>query len=92
MCSRWGESRGERKGAAIHPVSSFSGPAPWACGAAIANVRNQAARQRRRPTLGPISFELSTFAVDGRTDLSLLVYNPTTPADAERIASLIKRD
>jgi hypothetical protein len=29
--------------------------------------------------------------VDGRTDLSLLVYNPVTPADAERIASLPER-
>jgi transcriptional regulator with XRE-family HTH domain len=43
----------------------------------------------RHPVLGPISFEYSAFAVDGRTDLSLLVYNPMTPEDAERIASLI---
>jgi transcriptional regulator with XRE-family HTH domain len=40
----------------------------------------------RHPVLGPMAFEMSAFAVDGRTDLSLLVYNPTTPADAERIA------
>jgi transcriptional regulator with XRE-family HTH domain len=42
----------------------------------------------RHPVLGPIAFEYSAFAVDGRPDLSLLVYNPATPADAERIASL----
>jgi hypothetical protein len=41
------------------------------------------------PLLGPIAFEFSVFAVDGRTDLSLLVYNPATPADAGRIASLL---
>jgi transcriptional regulator with XRE-family HTH domain len=45
----------------------------------------------RHPALGPIAFELSAFGVDGRTDLSMLVYNPTTPGDAERIASLIER-
>jgi transcriptional regulator with XRE-family HTH domain len=43
----------------------------------------------RHPVLGPISFEYSAFAVDGRTDLSMIVYIPATPADAERIASLI---
>jgi transcriptional regulator with XRE-family HTH domain len=45
----------------------------------------------RHPVLGPLAFEYSAFAVDGRTDLSLLVYNPATPADAERIASLLGR-
>jgi transcriptional regulator with XRE-family HTH domain len=45
----------------------------------------------RHPVLGPIAFEYSAFAVDGRTDLSLLVYNPTTPEDAERIAAMLER-
>jgi hypothetical protein len=39
--------------------------------------------------LGNLGFEYSTFAVDGRTDLSLLIYNPATPEDAQRVASLI---
>jgi transcriptional regulator with XRE-family HTH domain len=42
----------------------------------------------RHPTLGPIAFEYSAFAVDGRPDLSMVVYNPATPADAEKISSL----
>jgi transcriptional regulator with XRE-family HTH domain len=42
----------------------------------------------RHPVLGPIAFEYSAFAVDGRLDLTMVVYNPVTPADAERIASL----
>ncbi len=42
----------------------------------------------RHPVLGPIAFEYSAFAVDGRPDLSMVVYNPATPADAERIRSL----
>jgi transcriptional regulator with XRE-family HTH domain len=42
----------------------------------------------RHPVLGPIAFEYSAFAVDGRPDLSMVVYNPVTPADAEKIGSL----
>jgi transcriptional regulator with XRE-family HTH domain len=42
----------------------------------------------RHPVLGPIAFEYSAFAVDGRPDLSMVVYNPATPADAEKISSM----
>ena len=42
----------------------------------------------RHPLLGPIAFEYSAFAVDGRPDLSMVVYNPATPGDAEKIRSL----
>jgi len=42
----------------------------------------------RHPLLGPIAFEYSAFAVDGRPDLSMVVYNPMTPADGEKIRSL----
>jgi transcriptional regulator with XRE-family HTH domain len=42
----------------------------------------------RHPVLGPVAFEYSAFAVDGRPDLSMVVYNPATPADAEKIRSL----
>lgn len=47
-------------------------------------------KQLRHPILGPITFEYSAFAVDGRPDLGMVVYNPATQADAERIGSLIK--
>jgi transcriptional regulator with XRE-family HTH domain len=43
----------------------------------------------RHPVAGPIAFEHSTFAVDGRPDLGMVVYNPATPTDAERIGALI---
>src|ERR1700720_1584615 len=43
----------------------------------------------RHPVLGPIAFQYSAFAVDGRPDLSMVVYNPATPADADRIRSLM---
>ena len=43
----------------------------------------------RHPLLGPISFEYSTFAVDGRPDLGMLVYNPATAAEAARVRALL---
>jgi transcriptional regulator with XRE-family HTH domain len=57
----------------------------------VPGVHGEVVKHVRHPVLGPIAFEFSAFAVDGRTDLSLLIYNPTTPADAERIASLSER-
>jgi transcriptional regulator with XRE-family HTH domain len=42
----------------------------------------------RHAVLGPLAFEYSAFAVDGRPDLSMVIYNPATPADAEKIRSL----
>jgi transcriptional regulator with XRE-family HTH domain len=44
----------------------------------------------RHPKAGLIGLEYSAFAVDGRPDLGMVVYNPATPADAERIRSLLK--
>jgi transcriptional regulator with XRE-family HTH domain len=42
------------------------------------------------PVFGPFAFEYSAFAVDGRPDLSMVVYNPATAEDAEKINSAIK--
>ncbi len=44
----------------------------------------------RHPRLGPIALEYSAFAVDGRPDLSLIVYNPATSADRGLIESLVE--
>jgi len=57
----------------------------------VAHGEGEVVKHVRHPVLGPITFEYSAFAVDGRTDLSLLIYNPTSPADAERVASLLDR-
>ncbi len=43
----------------------------------------------RHPTLGPIAFEYSAFAVDGRPDLGMVVYNPATTEDAARIRTFL---
>ena len=33
--------------------------------------------------------EFSGFAVDGRPDLSMVIYNPATPEDADKIRALV---
>jgi hypothetical protein len=47
-------------------------------------------KRLRHPVLGPIGLEHSAFAVDGRPDLQMIVYNPATPVDQKRIRSLIE--
>jgi hypothetical protein len=49
----------------------------------------EAAKQVCHPLAGLIALEYSAFAVDGRPDLGMVIYNPATPADADRIRSLI---
>jgi hypothetical protein len=51
--------------------------------------QGEAVKHIKHPTLGPLAIEYSAFAVDGRTDLTMVVYNPATPEDAERIRSLL---
>jgi len=43
----------------------------------------------KHPKLGALSFNHSAFAVDGRSDLSMIVYTPVTDKDAKKIRSLI---
>jgi transcriptional regulator with XRE-family HTH domain len=46
-------------------------------------------KRMRHPEIGPIELEFSTFAVEGRQDLNMLVYNPATSEGAVRIQALI---
>lgn len=55
----------------------------------LQSAPHEAVKHIRHPVLGQIAFEFSTFAVDGRTDLSMVVYNPATTEDAARIQALI---
>jgi transcriptional regulator with XRE-family HTH domain len=48
----------------------------------------EAVKHIRHAILGPLAFEYSAFAVDGRPDLSMVIYNPATPQDAEKIRGL----
>jgi hypothetical protein len=42
------------------------------------------------PVAGKLSMEFSGFAVDGRPDLTLVIYNPATADDADKIRALLK--
>jgi transcriptional regulator with XRE-family HTH domain len=55
----------------------------------VRDTYGEVAKSVRHPRAGLITLEYSTFAVDGRPDLDLVIYNPATPADADRIRSLI---
>ncbi|MEK1871494.1 MAG: helix-turn-helix transcriptional regulator [Rhizobium altiplani] len=47
-------------------------------------------KRLKHPDLGDIELEYSGFAVDGRPDLNLVVYNPIDPAVAEQIRRQVK--
>ena len=55
----------------------------------IVPAHGEGVKRLRHPEIGLIELEFSVFAVDGRPELGMIVYNPATPADAERIQSLI---
>jgi transcriptional regulator with XRE-family HTH domain len=44
----------------------------------------------RHPDAGLIALEFSAFTVDGRPDLGVVIYNPATPADTDKIRALVK--
>lgn len=47
-------------------------------------------KRLRHPQAGLIAMEFSSFAVDGRPDLGLVVYNPASSADAQQIRALMQ--
>jgi transcriptional regulator with XRE-family HTH domain len=54
----------------------------------VRGAHGEGVKHIRHPALGPLAFEYSAFAVDGRPDLSMVVYNPATQADADKISAL----
>lgn len=52
------------------------------------SVFGEGVKHLRHPVLGEIAVEYSAFAIDGRPDLTMLIYTPTSKADAERIRAL----
>ena len=71
-----------RKGGEIHSDDAAARRCPR-------RPRRALVKHLRHPVLGRVAFEYSVFAVDGATNSSLVIYNPATPADAERIRSLL---
>jgi len=53
------------------------------------HAHGEGVKRIHHPVLGPIEMEFSAFAVDGRPDLGMIVYNPISPAEADAIRSLV---
>ena len=54
------------------------------------HVHGEGIKRLNHPKLGPIELEYSAFSVDGRPDLSMIVYNPVERALADRIRAMVK--
>jgi len=53
-------------------------------------AHGEAVKHLKHPIVGTLAIEYSAFAIDGRPDLSMVVYNPATPEDAAKIRALIE--
>lgn len=53
-------------------------------------LHGEGTKRLNHAILGPIELEYSGFSVDGRPDLGLVVYNPVSGYDAERIRLLVR--
>lgn len=51
-------------------------------------VHGEGVKRLRHPVIGALELEYSAFAVDGRPDLGMIVYNPTTREIADQIRVL----
>ncbi len=56
----------------------------------VRSTYGEFAKILRHPLAGLIALDYSAFAVDGRTDLDLVIYTPATPQDADRVRSLVR--
>jgi len=54
------------------------------------NAYGEGLKRLHHAKLGLLELEFSAFAVDGRPDLGMVVYNPVTSADTDRIRAYIK--
>lgn len=53
-------------------------------------LQSEGVKRIRHPEAGLLELEFSAFAVDGRPELGMVVYNPATPADGDRIRSIVE--
>lgn len=56
----------------------------------LLSAHGEVVKHLRHPVLGDFAFEHSSFAVDGRPDLTLLIYNPATDADARKLRDRLR--
>lgn len=57
----------------------------------IVGAAGEFVKRIRHPVLGELGVEYSAFAVDGRTDLTLVVHNPATEEDREKIRAQLAK-
>jgi transcriptional regulator with XRE-family HTH domain len=53
-------------------------------------AHGEGVKRIHHPDAGLLAMEFSSFAVEGRPELGMIVYNPGSPADAERLGGLIE--
>ncbi len=53
-------------------------------------TNGEACKTLLHPQAGPIRLEFTAFAVDGRPDLTLMIYDPDTREDEEKIEALLR--
>ena len=53
-------------------------------------AHGEGVKRIHHPDTGLLAMEFSSFTVEGRPELGMIVYNPATPADAERLRVLIE--
>jgi transcriptional regulator with XRE-family HTH domain len=58
----------------------------------VRRTYDEGPKRMRHPKAGLLALDISSFAVDGRSDLDLVIYTAATPADANRIRNLIVKD
>ncbi len=52
-------------------------------------AHGEGVKRIHHPEVGLLELEFSSFAVEGRPELGMIVYNPASPADTDRIRTLI---
>ena len=53
-------------------------------------VHGEGVKHIHHPDAGLLAMEFSSFSVEGRPELGMIIYNPASPADAERLRVLLK--
>jgi transcriptional regulator with XRE-family HTH domain len=51
---------------------------------------SEGVKRIRHPKAGIVQLEFSSFAIEGRPELGMIVYNPATQVDAEKVRTLVK--
>lgn len=52
-------------------------------------AHSEGVKRIRHPEVGLVKLDFSSFAVEGRPELGMIVYNPATPADADKVRVLM---